>query len=79
MGVIGAGNMSCDESVRDYENHDTGGKAKARKEFVTVDGVRFAVSASSQWKKGAQPLIIWLLLKMCTCEFCMTFFCYFIF
>lgn len=52
VGVIGAGNMSCDESVRDYENHDTGGKAKARKEFVTVDGVRFAVSASSQWKKG---------------------------
>ncbi|XP_062905096.1 cell surface hyaluronidase [Mobula hypostoma] len=52
VGVIGAGNSSYNESVRDYENHDTRGKAEARKEFVTVDGVNFAVSASSQWKKG---------------------------
>ncbi|XP_078385898.1 cell surface hyaluronidase [Cetorhinus maximus] len=52
VSVVGAGNSSCSESIRDYENHDTGGKAKARREFVTVDGVKFAVSASSQWKKG---------------------------
>ncbi|XP_078070072.1 cell surface hyaluronidase [Mustelus asterias] len=52
VSVIGAGNSSCSESVRDYENHDTGGKAIARREFVTVDGVKFAVSASSQWRKG---------------------------
>ncbi|XP_072373475.1 cell surface hyaluronidase isoform X1 [Scyliorhinus torazame] len=52
VGVISAGNSSCSESVRDYENHDTGGKAIGRGEFVTVDGVKFAVTASSQWKKG---------------------------
>ncbi|XP_067886689.1 cell surface hyaluronidase isoform X1 [Heterodontus francisci] len=52
VSVIGAGNLSCSESIRDYENHDTGGKAIARREFVTVDGVKFSVSASSQWKKG---------------------------
>ncbi|XP_072444263.1 cell surface hyaluronidase isoform X1 [Chiloscyllium punctatum] len=52
VSVLGGGNLSCSESVRDYENHDTGGKARASREFVTVDGVKFAVSASSQWKKG---------------------------
>uniref|UniRef100_A0A673JNX2 G8 domain-containing protein n=1 Tax=Sinocyclocheilus rhinocerous TaxID=307959 RepID=A0A673JNX2_9TELE len=40
--------------VREHENHDTGGKALARREFVTVDGVGFTVTAYSEWKNGFQ-------------------------
>lgn len=40
------------EDMREYENHDTGGKALARREFVTVDGVSFTVTAYSEWKNG---------------------------
>lgn len=40
------------EDVREHENHDTGGKALARHEFVTVDGVGFTVTAYSEWKNG---------------------------
>uniref|UniRef100_V9K885 hyaluronoglucosaminidase n=1 Tax=Callorhinchus milii TaxID=7868 RepID=V9K885_CALMI len=52
VSVIHGGNRSCNEAVRNYENHDTGGKAVARKEFFTVDGVKFVVSASSEWENG---------------------------
>ncbi|XP_043095672.1 cell surface hyaluronidase [Puntigrus tetrazona] len=52
VAVIGGGNGSCTEDVREHENHDTGGKALARKEFVTVDGVGFTVTAYSEWKNG---------------------------
>ncbi|XP_050769117.1 cell surface hyaluronidase isoform X2 [Gymnogyps californianus] len=49
VGVIGGGNSSCNESVRNYENHSTGGKALAQKEFFTVDGQKFVVRAYSEW------------------------------
>uniref|UniRef100_A0A671PBG6 hyaluronoglucosaminidase n=1 Tax=Sinocyclocheilus anshuiensis TaxID=1608454 RepID=A0A671PBG6_9TELE len=52
VSVIGGGNGSCTEDVREHENHDTGGKALARREFVTVDGVGFTVTAYSEWKNG---------------------------
>ncbi|KAM9446380.1 cell surface hyaluronidase [Clarias gariepinus] len=52
VSVVGGGNGSCSEDVREHENHDTGGKALARRDFVTVDGVRFFVSAYSEWRNG---------------------------
>ncbi|MGH0122221.1 UNVERIFIED_CONTAM: hypothetical protein FKN15_017545 [Acipenser sinensis] len=52
VGVIGSGNTSCSEDVREHENHDTGGQAVARREFITIDGVRFSVSAYSEWREG---------------------------
>uniref|UniRef100_A0A8C6YEA1 hyaluronoglucosaminidase n=1 Tax=Naja naja TaxID=35670 RepID=A0A8C6YEA1_NAJNA len=52
VSVIGDGNSSCNESVRDYENHSTGGKALAEKEFFTVDGQKFIVRAFSEWIAG---------------------------
>uniref|UniRef100_W5MTF7 hyaluronoglucosaminidase n=1 Tax=Lepisosteus oculatus TaxID=7918 RepID=W5MTF7_LEPOC len=52
VGVVGGGNASCSEDVREHENHDTGGRAVARREFLTVDGVRFSVTAYSEWKNG---------------------------
>ncbi|XP_068782022.1 inactive cell surface hyaluronidase CEMIP2 isoform X1 [Struthio camelus] len=52
VGVIGGGNSSCNESVRDYENHSTAGKALAQKEFFTVDGQKFVVRAYSEWNDG---------------------------
>uniref|UniRef100_A0A8C8K761 hyaluronoglucosaminidase n=1 Tax=Oncorhynchus tshawytscha TaxID=74940 RepID=A0A8C8K761_ONCTS len=52
VSVIGGGNGSCSEDVREHENHDTGGKALARKNFSTVDGVGFSVTAYSEWRNG---------------------------
>ncbi|XP_051749548.1 cell surface hyaluronidase [Ctenopharyngodon idella] len=52
VSVIGGGNGSCTEDVREHENHDTGGKALARRDFVTVDGVGFTVTAYSEWSNG---------------------------
>lgn len=52
VSVIGGGNGSCSEDVREHENHDTGGRALARRNFTTVDGVRFSVTAYSEWKNG---------------------------
>uniref|UniRef100_A0A8C0UKB3 hyaluronoglucosaminidase n=1 Tax=Cyanistes caeruleus TaxID=156563 RepID=A0A8C0UKB3_CYACU len=52
VGVIGGGNSSCNESVRNYENHSTGGKALAQKEFFTADGQKFVVRAYSEWNDG---------------------------
>ncbi|XP_029618217.1 cell surface hyaluronidase [Salmo trutta] len=52
VSVIGGGNGSCSEAVREHENHDTGGKALARQNFTTVDGVGFSVTAYSEWKNG---------------------------
>uniref|UniRef100_A0A4W5QPK0 hyaluronoglucosaminidase n=1 Tax=Hucho hucho TaxID=62062 RepID=A0A4W5QPK0_9TELE len=52
VSVIGGGNGSCSEDVREHENHDTGGKAMARKNFSTVDGVGFSVTAYSEWRNG---------------------------
>lgn len=52
MSVVGGGNASCSEDVREHENHDTGGRALARRDFVTVDGVRFFVMAYSEWSNG---------------------------
>ncbi|KAK4815349.1 hypothetical protein QYF61_000181 [Mycteria americana] len=52
VGVLGGGNSSCNESVRNYENHSTGGKALAQKEFFTVDGQKFVVRAYSEWNDG---------------------------
>uniref|UniRef100_A0A4W4GA88 G8 domain-containing protein n=1 Tax=Electrophorus electricus TaxID=8005 RepID=A0A4W4GA88_ELEEL len=39
--------------VREHENHDTRGRALAHRNFVTADGVRFAVTAYSEWRNGA--------------------------
>uniref|UniRef100_A0A8C7G9I8 Cell migration inducing hyaluronidase 2 n=1 Tax=Oncorhynchus kisutch TaxID=8019 RepID=A0A8C7G9I8_ONCKI len=52
VSVIGGGNGSCSEAVREHENHDTGGKALAQQNFTTVDGVGFSVTAYSEWKNG---------------------------
>uniref|UniRef100_A0A8C7DEQ2 hyaluronoglucosaminidase n=1 Tax=Oncorhynchus kisutch TaxID=8019 RepID=A0A8C7DEQ2_ONCKI len=52
VSVIGGGNGSCSEDVREHENHDTGGKALAQKNFSTVDGVGFSVTAYSEWRNG---------------------------
>nr|KAF6331578.1 cell migration inducing hyaluronidase 2 [Pipistrellus kuhlii] len=49
VGVINGGSTSCNESVRNYENHSSGGKALAQREFYTVDGQKFAVTAYSEW------------------------------
>lgn len=38
--------------MRNYENHSTGGKALAQKEFFTVDGQKFIVRAYSEWNDG---------------------------
>ncbi|XP_053558482.1 cell surface hyaluronidase [Bombina bombina] len=56
VGVIGGGNSSYSESVRDYENHSTGGRAVAVKEFFTLDGQRFTVGAYSEWIEG-EPIV----------------------
>uniref|UniRef100_A0AAX7SH87 hyaluronoglucosaminidase n=1 Tax=Astatotilapia calliptera TaxID=8154 RepID=A0AAX7SH87_ASTCA len=52
VSVIGGGNASCSEDVREHENHDTGGRALARRNFTTVNGVGFSVTAYSEWKTG---------------------------
>ncbi|XP_036594045.1 cell surface hyaluronidase isoform X3 [Trichosurus vulpecula] len=52
VAVIGGGSASCNESVRNYENHSSGGKALAHREFFTVDGQKFAVTAYSEWNEG---------------------------
>uniref|UniRef100_G3VTP3 hyaluronoglucosaminidase n=1 Tax=Sarcophilus harrisii TaxID=9305 RepID=G3VTP3_SARHA len=51
VAVIGGGSASCSESVRNYENHSSGGKALAQREFFTVDGQKFAVTAYSEWNE----------------------------
>uniref|UniRef100_A0A8C4H3K0 hyaluronoglucosaminidase n=1 Tax=Dicentrarchus labrax TaxID=13489 RepID=A0A8C4H3K0_DICLA len=58
VSVIGGGNTSCSEDVREHENHDTGGRAVARRNFTTVDGVGFSVTAYSEWKNGEIQLTI---------------------
>uniref|UniRef100_A0A8C9YL13 hyaluronoglucosaminidase n=1 Tax=Sander lucioperca TaxID=283035 RepID=A0A8C9YL13_SANLU len=55
VSVVGGGNASCSEDVREHENHDTGGRALARRNFTTVDGVAFSVTAYSEWKNGRKP------------------------
>lgn len=52
VSVIGGGNSSCSEDAREHENHDTGGRALARRNFTTANGVGFAVTAYSEWKNG---------------------------
>ncbi|XP_057687315.1 cell surface hyaluronidase isoform X1 [Corythoichthys intestinalis] len=52
VSVVGGGNASCSEDVREHENHDTGGRALARRNFTTVNGVHFSVTAYSEWKNG---------------------------
>ncbi|KAM3867966.1 cell surface hyaluronidase [Diretmus argenteus] len=52
VSVVGGGNASCSEDVREHENHDTGGRALARRNFTTVDGVAFSVTAYSEWRNG---------------------------
>uniref|UniRef100_A0A4X2KBB3 hyaluronoglucosaminidase n=1 Tax=Vombatus ursinus TaxID=29139 RepID=A0A4X2KBB3_VOMUR len=52
VAVTGGGSASCNESVRNYENHSSGGKALAQREFFTVDGQKFAVTAYSEWNEG---------------------------
>lgn len=56
VGVINSGNFSCNESVREYENHSTGGKALAQREFFTFDGQKFSVTAFSEWNEGRKVL-----------------------
>ncbi|XP_068594477.1 cell surface hyaluronidase [Brachionichthys hirsutus] len=52
VSVVGGGNASCSEDVREHENHDTGGRARAVQNFTTVDGVGFSITAYSEWKNG---------------------------
>ena len=60
VGVIDGGSTSCNESVRNYENHSSGGKALAQREFYTVDGQKFSVTAYSEWIEGRQAQFILL-------------------
>uniref|UniRef100_A0A8C0PY87 hyaluronoglucosaminidase n=1 Tax=Canis lupus familiaris TaxID=9615 RepID=A0A8C0PY87_CANLF len=57
VGVIDGGSTSCNESVRNYENHSSGGKALARREFHTVDGQKFTVTAYSEWIEEAPQFL----------------------
>uniref|UniRef100_A0A452V9P3 hyaluronoglucosaminidase n=1 Tax=Ursus maritimus TaxID=29073 RepID=A0A452V9P3_URSMA len=57
VGVIDGGSTSCNESVRNYENHSSGGKALAQREFYTVDGQKFAVTAYSEWIEEAPQFL----------------------
>uniref|UniRef100_A0A665X555 hyaluronoglucosaminidase n=1 Tax=Echeneis naucrates TaxID=173247 RepID=A0A665X555_ECHNA len=52
VSVVDGGNTSCSEDIKEHENHDTGGRALARRNFTTVDGVGFSVTAYSEWKNG---------------------------
>uniref|UniRef100_A0A1A8UJ54 hyaluronoglucosaminidase n=1 Tax=Nothobranchius furzeri TaxID=105023 RepID=A0A1A8UJ54_NOTFU len=52
VSVVGGGNTSCSEDMREHENLNTGGRALARCNFTTVDGVGFSVTAHSEWKNG---------------------------
>lgn len=58
VSVVGGGNTSCSEDVREHENHDTGGRALARRNFTTVDGVGFSVIAYSEWKNGEKQHVM---------------------
>ncbi|XP_067084353.1 cell surface hyaluronidase [Osmerus mordax] len=49
---VGGGNASCSEAVREHENHETGGRALARRSYTTAHGVGFSVSAFSEWRNG---------------------------
>uniref|UniRef100_A0A8C8X914 hyaluronoglucosaminidase n=1 Tax=Panthera leo TaxID=9689 RepID=A0A8C8X914_PANLE len=57
VGVIDGGSASCNESVRNYENHSSGGKALAQREFYTVDGQKFTVTAYSEWIEEAPQFL----------------------
>ncbi|XP_064435826.1 inactive cell surface hyaluronidase CEMIP2 isoform X2 [Mirounga angustirostris] len=57
VGVIDGGSISCNESVRNYENHSSGGKALAQREFYTVDGQKFTVIAYSEWIEEAPQFL----------------------
>lgn len=57
VSVVGGGNESCTEDVREHENLNTGGRALATRNFTTVDGVEFSVSAYSEWKNGESRLV----------------------
>uniref|UniRef100_A0A3Q3M2R7 hyaluronoglucosaminidase n=1 Tax=Mastacembelus armatus TaxID=205130 RepID=A0A3Q3M2R7_9TELE len=52
VSVVDGGKVSCTEDGREHENHDTRGRALARRNFTTVDGVSFSVTAYSEWKNG---------------------------
>ncbi|XP_007531305.1 inactive cell surface hyaluronidase CEMIP2 [Erinaceus europaeus] len=52
VGVIDGGSTACNESVRNYENHSSGGKALAQREFYTLEGQKFVVTAYSEWIEG---------------------------
>ncbi|XP_068461337.1 cell surface hyaluronidase [Clinocottus analis] len=52
VSVVGSGNASCSEDVREHENHETYGRALAKQNFTTVNGVGFSVTAYSEWKNG---------------------------
>ncbi|CAM9116119.1 unnamed protein product [Lampetra planeri] len=52
VSVVDGGNSSCTEDVREHENHDTGGRALARRNYTTVNGVGFSVTAYSEWRNG---------------------------
>uniref|UniRef100_A0A8C7ZSG7 hyaluronoglucosaminidase n=1 Tax=Oryzias sinensis TaxID=183150 RepID=A0A8C7ZSG7_9TELE len=52
VSVVGGDNSSCSEAVREHENLNTGGRAVARRNFTTPDGVSFSVTAYSEWKTG---------------------------
>ena len=58
VSVVGGGNASCSEDVKEHENLDTGGRALARRSFITVDGVGFSVTAYSEWKNGEKCLAL---------------------
>ncbi|XP_041855255.1 cell surface hyaluronidase [Melanotaenia boesemani] len=52
VSVVGGGNASCSEDVKEHENLNTGGRAVARRNFTTVNGVGFSVTAYSEWNNG---------------------------
>lgn len=57
VSVVKGGNTSCSEDLREHENLNTGGRALARCNFTTVDGVDFSVTAYSEWKNGKNQIM----------------------
>lgn len=58
--MVGGDNSSCSEAVREHENLNTGGRAVARRNFTTPDGVRFSVTAYSEWKTGKERFFFFI-------------------
>uniref|UniRef100_A0A672RI26 Transmembrane protein 2-like n=1 Tax=Sinocyclocheilus grahami TaxID=75366 RepID=A0A672RI26_SINGR len=65
VSVIGGGNASCSEDVREHENHDTGGKALARREFRAGMGLGLGNWWRPEFPAAIAPVFILWSVFMC--------------